>query len=74
MHLRRKWQTGKRYVNSAEEFISRIASRSSITHQPYQVKCEHEFIVDAADWLILQLDHSRESSRSVSTNLPEARL
>ncbi len=39
-HLRTKYRQAHRYVNSAENFIDRIASESSISGRPYRVNCE----------------------------------
>jgi hypothetical protein len=39
-HLRLKYDRGKRYVNSAEQFIDRLASESSWTGKPYSVNCD----------------------------------
>lgn len=38
-HLRLKYQRGARYVNSAEQFIDRLASESSWSGKPYSVNC-----------------------------------
>lgn len=39
-HLRLKYSRGKRYVNSAEQFIDRLASESSWSGKPYTVNCD----------------------------------
>ena len=38
-HLRLKYGRGQKYVNSAEQFIDRLASESSWTGQAYTVEC-----------------------------------
>ena len=38
-HLRLKLDRGKRYVNSAEQFIERLATESSWSGVPYTVTC-----------------------------------
>ena len=38
-HLRLKYGRGARYVDSAEQFIDRLASESSWTGKPYSVNC-----------------------------------
>ena len=38
-HLRLKYSRGKRYVNSAEQFIDRLATASSWSGDPYTVTC-----------------------------------
>ncbi len=39
-HLRLKYSRGSRYVNSAEQFIDRLASESSWSGKPYTVTCD----------------------------------
>ncbi|MEE4661548.1 MAG: DUF5329 domain-containing protein [Halieaceae bacterium] len=38
-HLTLKYQRGKQHVESAEQFINRLASASSWTQTPYRVRC-----------------------------------
>ncbi len=38
-HLRLKYRRGKRYADTAEDFIDRLASESSWTGKPYTVTC-----------------------------------
>ena len=38
-HLRMKYKRGQRWVSSAEDFIERLASKSSWSGKPYQVQC-----------------------------------
>ncbi len=39
-HLRLKYRRGKRYVDTAEHFIDRLASESSWSGDPYQMRCD----------------------------------
>ena len=39
-HLRLKYRRGKRYATSAENFIDRLASKSSWSGKPYTISCE----------------------------------
>lgn len=39
-HLRMKYTRGRRYADSAEEFIDNLATESSWTGRPYQVVCD----------------------------------
>lgn len=39
-HLRMKYQRGRRYAGSAEQFIDRLASKSSWSGKPYTVTCD----------------------------------
>ncbi len=49
-HLELKYSRGKRYANSAEAFIERLASKSSWSGKPYQMICDGE-VQPAGDWL-----------------------
>jgi hypothetical protein len=57
-HLRLKYSRGKRYVDSAEHFIDRLASESSWTGKPYTVNCDG-VEEPTADWLHRALDEYR---------------
>jgi len=50
-HLRDKYNRDKRHVHSAEQFISRVASKSSLTGTPYTVKCEDSEPETTGRWL-----------------------
>lgn len=50
-HLKSKWEKGARYVNSAEDFIDNIASRSSVSGKPYLVVLPDGRKLAAAVWL-----------------------
>ncbi len=39
-HLRLKYRRGGKYVNSAEQFIDRLATESSWTGKPYTIICD----------------------------------
>lgn len=41
-HLEMKRKRGKRYYDSTEEFIERVASSSSWTGKPYMIRCGSE--------------------------------
>tara|TARA_B100000900_G_scaffold398738_1_gene400457 strand:+ start:1081 stop:1428 length:348 start_codon:yes stop_codon:yes gene_type:complete len=49
-HLELKYSRGRRYANSAEAFIDRLASKSSWSGKPYQMICDGE-VHPARDWL-----------------------
>ena len=59
-HLELKYSRGKRYANSAEAFIDRLASKSSWSGKPYQVICDAE-VHPAGDWLTSTLATIRSS-------------
>ncbi|RKF21422.1 hypothetical protein DBZ36_01880 [Alginatibacterium sediminis] len=39
-HLRLKLSNGAKYVNTSEQFIERLASKSSWTNRTYTIECE----------------------------------
>ena len=50
-HLRMKYRRGSRYVSSADEFVTRIASKSSWSRKPYRVHCPDTGSQPSRDWL-----------------------
>lgn len=58
-HLRMKHRRGKRYVTTAETFIERLASRSSMSKKPYYVECPDDEPVPSGDWLMQRLSEYR---------------
>jgi len=50
-HLRMKYRRGKRYASSSEEFIERLASKSSMSKKLYYIECEGDEKVPSGDWL-----------------------
>jgi hypothetical protein len=60
-HLRLKYSRGSRYVNSAEQFIDRLASESSWSGEPYTVTCDGR-TETAGAWLHRALADYRESA------------
>ena len=59
-HLELKYARGKRYADSAEAFIERLASRSSWSGKPYQMICDGQ-TQPAGDWLTATLLKMRVS-------------
>lgn len=58
-HLRLKYRRGGKYVDSAEQFIDRLATESSWTGRPYTVTCDgvtHR----SGEWLHQALDAHRQ--------------
>ena len=53
-HLELKYSRGKRYADSAEAFIERLASKSSWSGKPYEMTCDGE-TQPAGDWLTATL-------------------
>ena len=57
-HLQLKYSRGKRYVNSAEQFIDRLASESSWSGKKYTVTCDGA-TEPSGDWLHRALEQYR---------------
>jgi hypothetical protein len=63
-HLRMKYQRGQRYATNAELFIERLASRSSLTREPYWVECPDTDPVMTSTWLTRRLDELRGATNT----------
>ncbi len=57
-HLELKYARGKRYADSAEAFIERLATGSSWSGEPYWMICDGENTL-AAEWLGKRLERSQ---------------
>ena len=62
-HLQMKRRRGKRYFDSTEEFIERLASESSWTGKPYRIRCGDEE-VNAKSWFTSRLTVYRRQSEN----------
>lgn len=62
-HLQRKYDylLKRNQVDTAEQFIERAASRSSVSGKAYRVRCPGQADVDAAAWFGGQLKGLRDS-------------
>lgn len=58
-HLQMKRRRGKRYYDTTEEFIERIASRSSWSGKAYFIRCAEHEPVTAKSWFAERLDAYR---------------
>lgn len=67
-HLLRKldYLEGKNAVHSTEQFIELAASNSSVSGQPYWVRCGSAVPVASKNWLSAQLQVVRASSRAAA--------
>jgi len=59
-HLRMKYRRGQRYAPTAESFIERLASSSSMTGKPYFIDCPGEESVPSSEWLMKKLTAHRK--------------
>jgi Family of unknown function (DUF5329) len=64
-HINKKYRylLEKNLVSSAETFIDRAASESSISGKPYQVKCNGSEPVESASWFKAELANYRKNKR-----------
>ena len=60
-HLRLKYSRGKRYVDSAEDFIGSLATESSWSGKPYTVICDGQSQT-SAQWLQRTLSAYRQQA------------
>ena len=62
-HLERKyhWLVKKGLINTAEQFIERAASRSSMSGQSYLVKCGDSKPINSSEWFMQELKKFRET-------------
>lgn len=58
-HLRMKYKRGKRYVRTAESFIERLATRSSMSNKLYYIECPGAEPVPSGEWLTSRLQEHR---------------
>ena len=65
-HLRMKYGRAKKYVKSAEDFISKLASRSSISKKPYRYACPDGTAGFTATWFRKKLTDYRAQVASQS--------
>ena len=68
-HLRLKYTRGKRYVNSAEQFIDRLATQSSWSGDPYRVTCAGKS-EPSSEWLHRTLADYRQQNVAPDANTP----
>jgi len=59
-HMQTKYDYARRWVGSAEQFIERIATKSSISGNRYQVRCQGKLLY-TDNWLKQELEHYRAS-------------
>ena len=54
-HLRMKYERGRKYADSADQFIDRLASNSSWSGKPYYIQCPGEDQQQTSAWLTQRL-------------------
>jgi hypothetical protein len=61
-HILKKYDYFKEKIDTAEEFIEYCASKSTISHKPYLIKCPGMKNVEARIWLTDELIRFRNKS------------
>ncbi len=64
-HLQLKYRRGRKHAKTAEQFISRLASQSSMSRKPYYMQCAGEPAQPSGDWLTNRLDLLRNGQHAV---------
>jgi hypothetical protein len=68
--LRRKWEANDDQVNSAREFIERIASLSSTSGKPYLIRFQDGAEVTAEEYLVAQLKRIEAQAKEAKRTQP----
>ena len=63
-HLQTKRKRGKRYFSSADEFIEKIASKSSMSGKPYLIQCTDGREQPSGEWFAALLAKYRNQTTS----------
>jgi len=60
-HLRLKYRRGRKYADTAEQFIERLASKSSWSGDIYYIRCDDSDQQPSGDWLSDRLAEYKQS-------------
>ena len=63
-HLELKYTRAGKHIDSADEFITQLASSSSLTGKPYLMSCEGGTL-PAEDWMIDALEQIRANTQGL---------
>ena len=63
-HLELKYARAGKHIDSADEFITQLASSSSFTGKPYLMSCEDDTL-PAGEWMIDALEQIRAHTQSL---------
>ena len=61
-HMQRKYDYARRWINNTEQFISKIASKSSMSGKRYQIRCQNQLFYSDS-WLTQELKRYRSSKQ-----------
>lgn len=60
-HIRMKYKNAFRHAKTAEMFIERLATKSSMSRKPYLMDCPGEEVMPSGDWLNAKLAEYRKN-------------
>ncbi len=61
-HMQRKYDYARRWIDNAEQFINRIASKSSMSGNRYQIRCQDKLFY-SDNWLKQELQRYRTNQQ-----------
>lgn len=61
-HLQTKRKRGKRYYSTADEYIEKLASKSSMSGKPYSIQCGEEAEQPSGEWFAALLAKYRQQT------------
>ena len=61
-HMQKKYDYARRWIGNTEQFINRIASKSSMSGKRYQVRCQKQLLY-SDNWLQQELQRYRTSQQ-----------
>ncbi|MDH3948149.1 MAG: DUF5329 domain-containing protein [Gammaproteobacteria bacterium] len=61
-HMQRKYDYARHWIGDTEQFISRIASKSSMSGSRYQIRCQNQLLY-SDNWLKQELQRYRTSQQ-----------
>jgi hypothetical protein len=73
-HLAMKYSRGRRWIDSAEDFIARVGTGSSLSGAPYRVHCPGQPEQYSAAWLMDALvahRHAQSSTHPATADAPQ---
>jgi hypothetical protein len=73
-HLRAKYDylAGRQLIGTAEDFIDKVATKSSVSGEPYKIRCGDGREVESGPWLHQMLGQYRASEPSDGTTAGRA--
>ena len=71
-HLRDKYRylAARGLINSTEDFIEKVATQSSLSGEPYRVKCQDGAAVTTNQWLRVELVRFRTFNKRPTSSQP----